>query len=347
MEETEDLVVKRIREEWGQTQYSPELIRKVDGILDVNTVEHRVSGGPSGRSFLPITSLASHTCTSNSLKDKTSPGWVITRAKTAIKQGEEITFHYTGGLKGRLIRRKALRDGWYFWCTCERCNSPEELGSDMSTLRCWLGENSACGGNVRAVDPTNQDSCYKCDICEMETSRIEVEKLETSLTEKLEECYRSDTVALERLLNEEAERFHPCHYLVLIIKWLLITSWGRVDGLKLHQLSEDILEKKIRYAKDYLGALNVVDAGISHNRGITLWELQSANTFLANKRFQEERLAPVKFVENLKESLEMVREVIFSLQFNSEGSNEDLMRTAALEAEKRLAEPIKVFSAML
>ena len=41
MEETEDLVVKRIREEWGQTQYSPELIRKVDGILDVNTVEHR------------------------------------------------------------------------------------------------------------------------------------------------------------------------------------------------------------------------------------------------------------------------------------------------------------------
>ena len=64
-------------------------------------------------------------------------------------------------------------------------------------------------------------------------------------------------------------------------------------------------------------------------------------------QIQEERLAPVKFVENLKESLEMVREVIFSLQFNSEGSNEDLMRTAALEAEKRLAEPIKVFSAML
>ena len=42
----------------------------------------------------------------------------------------------------------------------------------------------------------------------METSRIEVEKLETSLTEKLEECYRSDTVALERLLNEETGLFY-------------------------------------------------------------------------------------------------------------------------------------------
>ena len=34
---------------------------------------------------------------------------MTTRAKIAIKKGEEITFHYSGGLKGRFIRRKALR----------------------------------------------------------------------------------------------------------------------------------------------------------------------------------------------------------------------------------------------
>ena len=65
-----------------------------------------------------------------------------------------------------------------------------------------------------------------------------------------------------------------------------------------------------------------------------------------NKKLQEERLAPVKFVEALKQSLEWVKEVIFSLQFNSEGSNEDLMRNAALNAEKQLVEPIRVFSSM-
>eukprot|EP00092_Neocalanus_flemingeri_P001422 GFUD01001518.1.p1 GENE.GFUD01001518.1~~GFUD01001518.1.p1 ORF type:complete len:523 (+),score=123.72 GFUD01001518.1:307-1875(+) len=347
LKDTEEQVVKRIREDWGQEQLPAELLRRVEGILDVNTVEHRVPGGPSGRSFLPLTSLASHTCTSNSLKDKTTPGWVITRAKVPIKKGEEITFHYTGGLKGRLVRRKALKDGWYFWCNCDRCNSPGELGSEMSTLRCWKGDDGRCGGNIRVVDPLDQESIYKCEACQREFIAANMKELETELTKELEQCYRNDTEALEQLLNERTDKFHPCHYLVLIIKWLLITSWGRVEGMRHGQLSEDILERKMKYAREYLDALDVVDAGISHNRGITLWELQSVNTFLCNKRFQEERLAPVKFVDGLKESLAMVREVIFSLQFNSVGSNEDLMRNAALDAEKKLVEPIKVFSSML
>ena len=37
-----DQVVQRIRNEWGQSQLSPELLRRIDGILDVNSVEHRV-----------------------------------------------------------------------------------------------------------------------------------------------------------------------------------------------------------------------------------------------------------------------------------------------------------------
>ena len=36
-------VVKRIREDWGQTQLSEDLLRRIDGILDVNSVEHRVT----------------------------------------------------------------------------------------------------------------------------------------------------------------------------------------------------------------------------------------------------------------------------------------------------------------
>jgi len=347
MKDTEEQVVSRIRGEWGQEQHHVELVRRIEGILDVNTVEHRVPGGPSARSFLPITSLASHTCTSNSLKDKTTPGWVVTRAKVPIKKGDEVTFHYTGGLKGRLIRRRLLRDGWYFMCDCDRCKSTGELGTEMSTLRCWKGDAAACGGNIRAVDPLDHESCYRCEVCQSEVSVEDIKKLETGLTADLEQCYRNDTVALERLLLETTGKFHPRHYLVLIIKWLLITAWGRVEGLRHNQLSEDILERKMKYAREYLEALDIVDAGISHNRGITLWELQSVNTYLSNKRFQEERLAPVKFVDSLKESLSIVREVVFSLQFNSEGSNEDMMRNAALEAEKKLVEPIRVFSSML
>ena len=56
---------------------------------------------------------------------------------------------------------------------------------------------------------------------------------------------------------------------------------------------EAVLERKLLYARHYLAALDIVDPGISHNRGTTLWELHAATSFLANKRFQEERLAPV------------------------------------------------------
>ena len=27
------------------------------------------------------------------------------------------------------------REGWCFWCRCPRCESPDELGSNMSTLK--------------------------------------------------------------------------------------------------------------------------------------------------------------------------------------------------------------------
>ena len=41
MKDMEEQVVERIRKEWGQEQYPAELIRRVEGILDVNAVEHR------------------------------------------------------------------------------------------------------------------------------------------------------------------------------------------------------------------------------------------------------------------------------------------------------------------
>ena len=41
IKDTQKNVVNTIREEWDQNQFPDELIRRVDGILDVNTVEHR------------------------------------------------------------------------------------------------------------------------------------------------------------------------------------------------------------------------------------------------------------------------------------------------------------------
>jgi len=342
-------LVELVRVRWGLHHFPAELVRQVEGILDVNTVEHRVEGGESARGFLPITSLASHSCASNSIKDKCVEGRVVTRAKVLIKKGEEITFHYTGGLKGRLMRRKALRAGWFFWCACPRCSSPSELGSELSSLLCVEvdGEGKGCGGVVRPVEPLQQDSQYRCNKCSVEISSEQAEQREKDLTARLEQCYSNDTVALQYLLNDSSTSFHDNHFLRLIIKWLLITSWGRSAGLQNEMLPRETIEQKVVLCKQYLAAIDILDPGLSHNRGLTLWELHSASTFLINKLFKEDKISAEKFLDGLKESLNTVVETIYCLQFNQEGTREFQIREVAITAEQNLRKAVEFFSTAL
>ena len=213
----------------------------------------------------------------------------------------------------------------------------------MSSLLC---QSQQCGGTVRPATPLDQLSHYSCDRCDAVLQVEEVARLETDMKEELELCYRDDSEALESLLARYQDRLHSQHWLMLIIKWLLVTTWGRRDGVRHHQLTEDILERKLTYARQYLAALDIVDGGISHNRGATLWEIHSVRSYLANKRMQEDRLAPVKFCQILAECLETVREVLSTLQFNKENSNEDLIRRAALETEPKLHNAITAFNSV-
>ena len=82
----------------------------------------------------------------------------------------------------RLLRRAILRRGWHFDCCCprwlywnrkylqwshpktsnishilsDRCSSPNELGSELSSLLCQ------CGGVLRPEQPTDHASNYRC-----------------------------------------------------------------------------------------------------------------------------------------------------------------------------------------
>ena len=210
----------------------------------------------------------------------------------------------------------------------------------MSSLLCQ------CGGTVRPVRPLDQLSQYSCHRCGAVMQVDQVARLETDMKDELELCYRDDTEALESLLGRYEARLHPQHWLMLIIKWLLVTTWGRLDGVRHSQLTEDILERKLTYASQYLAALDIVDGGISHNRGATLWEIHSVRSYLANKRMQEDRLAPVKFCQILAQCLETVRQVLHTLQFNKENSNEDLIRRAALDTEIKLKNAISAFNSV-
>jgi hypothetical protein len=54
----------------------------------------------------------------------------------------------------------------------------------------------------------------------------------------------------------------------LLMYLTLFHSYGRRPGYFYKELSQEKLVKKVTFCREYLEAMDVVDAGISHNRGM-------------------------------------------------------------------------------
>ena len=115
----------------------------------------------------------------------------------------------------------------------------------------------------------------------------EVTAIEETFVQMIEATFNNDVEGLEAVL-ENSGNLHPHHCLVLIVKWLLVNLYGRKPGYLNHQLSRERLIAKVTYCKQYLAVLDVIDNGISHNRGITLWHLYNAEMHLLTKAWTDQ-----------------------------------------------------------
>lgn len=50
-----------------------------------------------------------------------------------------------------------MQAGKLFWCCCERCSDPYELGTDCSALKC----ESCPSGLLRSSNPLKQDADWR------------------------------------------------------------------------------------------------------------------------------------------------------------------------------------------
>jgi hypothetical protein len=59
-------------------------------------------------------------------------GFNILSSKFILEQaGEEITTSYLKPSQATFVRRHLLHEKWKFWCLCNRCQDPAELGSNI------------------------------------------------------------------------------------------------------------------------------------------------------------------------------------------------------------------------
>ena len=66
------------------------------------------------------------------------------RAQRSIKTGEEVSTRYVLPSMEQPTRLEYIKKVWDFICRCDRCQSPSELGSMFSGLKCGLCLQGYC-----------------------------------------------------------------------------------------------------------------------------------------------------------------------------------------------------------
>lgn len=123
------------------------------------------------RLTVPPTPTASHL--THPHQTLTSPSRIhhssISRYQLLFLISRPHTATYTHILSATTERRKHLRYGKFFDCTCDRCSDPTELGTYFGALKC---SQPGCGGSILSTDPLlpTNDAPWACDRCKYQVS---------------------------------------------------------------------------------------------------------------------------------------------------------------------------------
>ncbi|XP_034250401.1 SET domain-containing protein SmydA-8 isoform X2 [Thrips palmi] len=346
-------VVDRIRGEFGLQHFSEEEIHSVCGILEVNAFE--VGDGLRGlydRAF-----LLAHDCTPNTSHADDETRALAVRASVDIPKGSLITLSYAYTIQGTLKRREHLKESKFFDCCCPRCSDPTELGTMCSALVC-----PRCGRPaVLPVDPLKADSPWRCSAgladatpwpavkqavkqaalpaapCPgYEMPAAQARELIDKLTDEAEAIDPNDVAGLEAFVAKYSPRLHPNHYHLLGAKHSLSQVYGKVHGYLIHQLPDDLLERKLNICKDILRVFDILEPGVSRLRGITLYELHAPIMILTTRHFEARSISRKDLRLRLREVAACLEQAAHILSFEPECSSEGAMGRAAQEALQRV-----------
>uniref|UniRef100_A0A0K2TP07 SET domain-containing protein n=2 Tax=Lepeophtheirus salmonis TaxID=72036 RepID=A0A0K2TP07_LEPSM len=251
-------VVNVLRNDLGlNNRYSEKEIHRAIGLMNVNAVALQFPKFSSSSSFaegskvqdkvgkglFPIFAIMSHYCVCNAryqIHPKNMKMYV--RARGFIKKGEEISVQYLSALYGNFIRRRKIREDWYFDCVCSRCKDSTERGSYVSAIYC----DSCYGGLMLPKEPLDYESPWICDKCHALHNVSEIISLVQSLETELNDVAKNKTYdKYEDFIDKYSETLlHSSHYLLMTAKRNLIQYWTygiSNEALSLVQLGHCLL----------------------------------------------------------------------------------------------------------
>nr|CAD7441360.1 unnamed protein product [Timema bartmani] len=366
-EEDRVAVAQFVRHFFNLQDFSEEQILRVCGIVQVNGHEVPVTEPPHVAIY-ETASLLEHHCRPNCSKSFTSSGGLIIRTAEPILKGKHLSICYSDALWGTANRRHHLSETKFFWCTCERCADPTELGTFFSAIRC---KNSPCDGYLLSEHPLLQgtpeetplNSEWRCHTCRVVVPVIEVLETLEKVGRYLSSMEKGDPRSCERFQEQFENLLHPNHFYLTDVQLALAQLYGQDCPEGLQGIRDEDLQKKIKlcrqllalvdhlvpckllvlgtYSQDYLEENQALSttadpAGASAEnrvRGVLMFELHAVVAEEARRRANRDGMDPGEFRDRLLESKRLLTDAAFLLQYEPEVLPEGKM---AVQARKNL-----------
>nr|CAD7202770.1 unnamed protein product [Timema douglasi] len=131
---------------------------------------------------------------------------------------------------------------------------------------------------------------------------------------------------MEDLLFRLQRSFAPHHSLILELKQNLIAVYRNTN-----QPNNKILAKKINLCLDIIPILRRLEPGISRLLGISLYELHTATSAIANKQFRNGKTKEPELLKMLQESEGYLREAVAHLIYEPRNTHEGQLAKMALQ----------------
>ena len=207
-------------------EVTEEELHRLIGIFMINSLEVELGPGHGEEmGFYPVFSNINHACLANARLVKLPDKSIEVRAKTNIKEGDEVTIQYLTETLPTLTRRPMLARKWHFECNCRRCLDPAECGLHIGSLLCTYNH---CSATLLPLQPLNPDSDFGCQRCGKTLTVKEISNITAAAEEDLRKCGLGEIVEnLERFLHMYSLRLHPSHQLIFTANLRLGWVYGR------------------------------------------------------------------------------------------------------------------------
>ncbi|CAH1454231.1 unnamed protein product [Lactuca virosa] len=162
---------------------------------------------PLGTGLYPVISIINHSCSPNSVL--VFEGRMATvRAMQTIPKGSEVLISYIETAGSTMTRQKALKDQYFFICSCPRCI---KLGEHDDIEESAILEGYRCKNHT-----CNESKGFKCQQCGIIREKEEIVKIaseEKTMSNKasvaLSSCHNKE--ALDMYLMVEKLQMKLCH----------------------------------------------------------------------------------------------------------------------------------------